>query len=409
MSAGVVIAGAGHGAGQAAASLRQFGYQGPITLIGEESHAPYQRPPLSKAWLSDAGEAHDLAFKPDAFWQAQNVTIHTNARVTAIDRTARRVSCDGAPDMDYEHLIIATGGHARRLNCPGADLGGVHVLRTLDDARTLRHAMDAARTMVIVGGGYIGLEVAATARKKGLDVTVLEAENRLLARVAGPDLSSCFTALHEEHGVHIRTKALASGFIGENGRLSAVELEGGERLAADLVLVGIGLVPNDDLARAAGLACDNGIVVDELTRTADPHIFAIGDVANHPNALYGRNLRLESVHNALEQAKTAAGVIAGRPKAYQQVPWFWSDQYDVKLQIAGLSAGFDTCIARGDTRGHSFSLFYLKDGVLIACDAVNAPAEYMAARMMIGRGTRPSPDMLADTNVPAKTLMTESK
>lgn len=404
MSAAVVIIGAGHGAGQAAASLRQCGFEGPVTLIGEEDFPPYQRPPLSKAWLAGEQSLQEVLFKPEAFWEQYDITILTGRTVTGIDRNAREVLCDDGARLPFAHLIIATGGHARALRCPGEDLQGVHELRTLADATALKDAMQAGRRLVIIGGGYIGLEVAATARKNGLDVTVLETESRVLARVAGKEVSQFFERLHRDHGVTIRTGAMAQAFIGDQ-QLAGVRLGDGEELAADLALVGIGLVPNDALASAAGLACDNGIVVDEFCRTSDPSIYAIGDVSRHPSAIYGRSLRLESVHNALEQAKTAALAITGRDKPYNQLPWFWSDQYDIKLQIAGVSQGYDETVLRGDPDKHSFAVFYFRNNALIACDAINAPSEYMAARMMIGRGKTPDRTSLTDTGIPMKEIM----
>jgi len=408
MKPGVVIVGAGHGAGQVAFSLRQFGYDGAITLIGEESCAPYQRPPLSKAWLAGEAGLDDVLYKPEEFWAAHDITVITGHKVIHIDRASKTVRYDDDLTIPYAQLVLATGGHARRMDCVGEDLPGVHVLRTLDDAAGLNKAMQPGCRLVIIGGGYVGLEVAATARKRGLDVTVLEAEDRVLARIAGEDISTFFEQTHQAKGVNIITGVMARGFEGE-GKLSGVRLADGTVLPADLALVGIGLIPNESLAREAGLACDNGIMVDALCRTEDPDIFAIGDVARHPNAIYGRTLRLESVHNALEQAKTAAGAIMGRDKPYNQVPWFWSDQYDIKLQIAGLSEGYEETVTRGDQDQNSFAVFYFKGDVLIACDAVNAPAEYMAARMMIAKGARPDRAMLVDMEVPMKEIMAGAK
>ncbi len=404
MKSGVVIIGAGHAAGQAAVSLRQFGYSGSITLIGDEDAPPYQRPPLSKAWLAGEAGLEDVLFKPEDFWATQDITVLTGRTVTHLNCDNKLLTCDDDTSVSFEHLIIATGGRARRMGCPGEDLAGVHVLRTLDDATGLSEDMKAGRQLVIIGGGYVGLEVAATARKRGLDVTVLEAEERVLARVTGTTLSGFFEGLHEHHGVRIITGAMAQAFTGED-KLSGVRLTDGTVLPADLSLVGIGLIPNVELALDAGLDCDNGIVVDDLCHTSWPGIYAIGDVTRHPNAIYGLNLRLESVHNALEQAKTAAGAITGREKPYNQVPWFWSDQYDIKLQIAGLSTGHDEAVTRGDLGANTFAVFYFKNNALIACDAVNAPAEYMAARMMIAKGANPDRAALVDMDVAMKDVM----
>ncbi|PHS27852.1 MAG: pyridine nucleotide-disulfide oxidoreductase [Robiginitomaculum sp.] len=408
MKPGVVIVGAGHGAGQVAFSLRQFGYDGAITLIGEENCAPYQRPPLSKAWLAGEAGLDEVLYKPEAFWKVHNITVITGRKVMEIDRANKTVRCDDDATMPYAHLVLATGGHARRMDCPGEGLPGVHVLRTLDDANGLNQAMQPGGRLVIIGGGYVGLEVAATASKRRLDVTVLEAESRVLARIAGADISTFFEQTHKAKGVNIITGVMALAFEGDE-KLSGVRLADGTVIPADLALVGIGLIPNEALAREAGLVCENGIVVDDLCRTEDPYIFAIGDVTRHPNKIYGRSLRLESVHNALEQAKTAAGAIAGRKNPYNQVPWFWSDQYDIKLQIAGLSEGYEDTVLRGGTTQNSFAVFYFKDGGLIACDAVNAPAEYMAARIMIAKGVSPDRAMLVDLDVSMKEIMMQAQ
>jgi 3-phenylpropionate/trans-cinnamate dioxygenase ferredoxin reductase subunit len=266
--------------------------------------------------------------------------------------------------------------------------------------------MNHASKLVIVGGGYVGLECAATAIKQGLDVVVLEAEDRLLARVAGPELAGFFANVHRENGVDIRFGELASAFTGEKD-VCGVTLASGETISADMVLVGIGVVPNQELAAAIGIECANGVVVDEFCQTSSADIYAVGDVCQHPSELYGKNIRLESVHNAIEQGKTAAAAIAGKPKPYNQVPWFWSDQYDLKLQIAGLSTGFDQTIVRGNPDDRSFAVFYLKEGRLIACDAVNSPAEYMGSRMLIGRTASPNPDLLADSAIPMKEIMAQ--
>lgn len=404
MKPGVVIIGAGHSAGQAAFSLRQFGCKGAITLIGEEGCAPYQRPPLSKAWLAGEVGLDEVLYKPEDFWAAHEIRVLTGQKVVSLLAEDKQVVCDDGACVPYTHLILATGGHARRMGCSGEGLPGVHVLRTLADATAISQAMQSGRKLVIIGGGYVGLEVAATARKRGLEVTVLEAEARVLARVAGTELSRFFERVHSKHGVRIITGTMAQAFAGKDA-LSGVVLADGTVLPADLAIVGIGLIPNDELARDAGLVCDNGIVVDALCRTNDPDIYAIGDVSRHPSAIYGRLLRLESVHNALEQAKTAAGAIMGRDKPYDQVPWFWSDQYDIKLQIAGLSEGYDETVMRGDPDAQQFAVFYFKNGALLACDAVNAPAEYMAARMMIAKSANPDRTALIDMNIPMKAIM----
>ncbi len=326
-------------------------------------------------------------------------------RAVAIDRAAKAVTLDDGTRLGYGALVIATGSRPRTLLVPGADLDGVMVLRTLADVDRLKPRAVEGRRLVVIGAGYIGLEAAAVARQTGLAVTVLEAADRVLARVTGPAISAFYTELHRGHGVDVRLQARFSHFEGEGGRLTGVALQDGEVIPADIALVGIGILPNQDLAADAGLACSNGIDTDDECRTSDPAIFAIGDCANRVIAATGLRGRLESVHNAVETAKIAAAAIAGKPAPALEAPWFWSDQYDVKLQTAGLLAGHDRAVLRGDVAARRFSVWYLKEGVLVAVDAVNAGGDFMLARRLVGRGVALDPAFLADPASDLKSLL----
>lgn len=400
----IVIVGAGHAAGQAVASLRADGFTGPLRLIGDEAYLPYQRPPLSKKYLSGDLDIERVYFKPPAFYEQAQVDVRLGVHVTAIDRAAHCLRTGMGEVIAYGKLILATGSRVRRLNLPGADLPGIHYLRSIHDVDAMRAEFRPGARLVVVGGGYIGLEVAAVAVKLGLSVTVIEAAERVLARVTAPVISAFYQRVHGEEGVAIRTGLGVAGFTGST-RVEGVEVAGGDVIPADVVVVGVGILANVELAAEAGLKVEDGIVVDEFCRTEDPDIFAIGDCTRHPNGIYGRTLRLESVHNALEQAKTASAALTGNLKAYAQVPWFWSDQFDLKLQIAGLSQGHDTTVVRGNpAEGRSFAVFYLKDGVLIAVDAVNRPMEFLTARQLIGTHAQIAPARLADETINMKQI-----
>ncbi len=398
-----VIVGAGHAAGQLAASLRQGSFEGEIVLIGDEPYIPYQRPPLSKKFLAGEIEIDRVYFKPPEFYDEANVTLRLGETVTEISASAQTLTLASGEVLAYDKLALTTGSRVRKINCPGSDLKGLHYLRTIDDVDRLREEFKPDKKLVIVGAGYIGLEVAAVARKHGLDVLVLEMESRVLARVTSPEMSAFFQKVHQEAGVDIRLETALSGFEGDD-RLERV-ICGEKTFDADLALIGIGIVPNIELAEAAGVTCDNGIVVDEFCQTSDPNIFAAGDCTNLPSGLYQRRVRLESVQNALEQAKTAAAAMLGTQKEYDQVPWFWSDQYDLKLQIAGLAQGYDEVVLRGDPGARKFAAFYLKGGQLIAVDAINAAPEYMMGRKLIGEKAVVSPTRLADTSISMKEVV----
>jgi len=381
----VVILGAGHAGGSAAAALRQLGHSGAITLIGEETTPPYQRPPLSKAYLKGEIGLERLLLKPTSFYASQHIELRLGTTAAAIDCSTRHVQLTDGGVLNYDQLIIATGATPRHLTVPGAELGGVQVLRRLADVETLKPRFRAGTRLVVIGAGYIGLEASAAARHMGLQVTVLEAAPRVLARVAGEPLSDFYTQEHRAQGVSIRLDAQVTRLHGEAGRVTGVELTGGEIVAADIVLVGIGVTPNSQLAAAAGIHCSNGILVDEDARTSDPAVFAIGDCSLRPLTHYAREGRLESVHNALEQARLAANAILGRPRPSVELPWFWSDQYDLKLQTAGLLEGHDRLVIRGDPASHRFACYYLKNDRLLAVDAVNSPADFIFARKIAGR------------------------
>ncbi len=404
----VVIVGAGQAGAQAAFSLRQWGFGGSIVLVGDEPFLPYERPPLSKDVLKRTLEEDRLFFKTSAWYSENRVDLRTGVRVTGVDRERRVGSFDDGSTEAWDALVLATGSRPRPLPVPGASLAGVFELRTIADTRRISAAMHPGARMVVVGAGYIGLEVAAVARSLGLEVTVLEAMDRVLARVAGPVVSGFFEREHRSHGVDLRCGARLQGFAGE-GALRAAVLADGTRIPCELAVVGVGIVPCDELARACGLACDDGIVVDRDARTSDPAVFAAGDCTRRPLVHYGRNGRLESVHNAIEQGKIVAAAILGRDRPVEDVPWFWSDQYDLKLQIAGLSHGYDRIVVRGNPDDRKFAAFYFRDGALLAVDAVGSPMEFMASRQLIARAARPDPAALADPGVSMKDIVAAHK
>jgi 3-phenylpropionate/trans-cinnamate dioxygenase ferredoxin reductase subunit len=386
MSDRIVIIGAGQAAAQLAQSLNQGGFAGAIRIIGDEPYVPYQRPPLSKKFLSERPPPDSLYFRPQSFWREKGVALDLGTPVGAIDRRNRKVTRTDGQEAPYDILVLSTGTRARDLPLPGAELPGVFKLRKIGDVMKLRPALDAAQRVVIVGGGYIGLEVAAVMRGEGRDVTVLEAEDRVLKRVTSPVLSQFFDEVHREHGVTFRFDARLAGMEGD-GRVRAVHLADGTAMAVDLVLVAVGARANDDLAAGAELDCQDGIVVDEFARTADPAIYAAGDCTRFPSRRYGRQLRLECVQNAIDQAKAVAAAILGDAAPYDPVPWFWSDQYDIKLQMAGLSGGYETADTVGKPAQRKFSVEYRHGGRLIAVDAVNDGRAYMMGRKRVGQET----------------------
>lgn len=382
----VVIVGAGHAGGNAAALLRQYGFEGRVVLVGDEPVPPYHRPPLSKAYLKGEADLERLWLKPRQFYDDQRIELKLGASAQALDCASHTLALSNGTTLHYSKLILATGSTPRALTLPGHDLAGIVALRSLADADVLRERVKPGERLVVIGAGYIGLEAAAAARQLGHEVTVLEAAPRVLGRVTGETVSTFYENLHRAQGVDLRLNAKIEAFVGEHSKLTGVQLAGGEIVPATLALVGIGITPNVALAQEAGIACVNGIQVDEDARTSDPDVFAIGDCASRPLAHYSRTGRLESVHNAVEQAKLAASAIVGKPRPACDAPWFWSDQYDLKLQTVGLHEGYDETVVRGDPAARRFAVYYLKNGALLAVDAVSSMPDFLCGKKLVGSG-----------------------
>lgn len=399
-----VIVGGGQAAAQAIQTLRQNGFGGAITLIGEEPYLPYQRPPLSKKYLAGALQRDRLFLRPHAFYENNGVDLQLGTRATRLDPVSSVVALEDDRVVRYDGLLLATGSRVRRLDVPGADLRGIHYVRTVADVDAIVTEMAAGKRLVVVGAGYIGLEVAAVSVAGGLEVTILEAVDRIMARVVSPVVSRFYADYHRRAGVDIRCGTTVSRFVGQ-GSVEAVETVDGQRFPCDLAIVGIGIVPEVGLAERAGLSCEDGIRVDEFARTDSENILAAGDCTNHPSALLQARIRLESVQNAIEQAKTAAMTFLGERAPYESTPWFWSDQYDLKLQIAGLSQGYDQAVVRGSPEQAPFSVFYLRSGRLTAVDAVNSPREFMIGKKLISAGSPVRAEALADTEFDLPTLL----
>lgn len=405
LGAHVVILGAGHAGGTAAALLRQYGHTGKITLVGEEPIPPYQRPPLSKAWLKGEADADSLALKPLEFYAEADIDFRPGVRGVKLSRSAKTLTLSDGQTLTYDYLILATGARAIKLPVPGADLSGLLELRTAADAEALKAAVGPGKKLAVVGGGYIGLEVAASGRALGADVVVIEREARLLARVACEALSTFFRGYHETNGVAFELGASVTGFVGETGKVTGVTLADGRTIACDAAVIGVGATPNDEIAADAGLEVARGVVVDLEARTSDPAIFAIGDVAHRPMPIYDRMFRMESVPNALEQAKQAACAITGRPAPAGEVPWQWSDQYDLKLQIAGYAFDVDEVLLRGDPASGKFAVFHLKGDQVQSVEAINSPPEFMMGKQLIGNRKAVSKAKLADPSVSMKEVV----
>jgi len=403
MTDNIVIAGAGHAAGQAVVSLRQLKFAGKIVLVGDEPWLPYQRPPLSKKFLAGDMSAERLFVKPPGFYDDPQIELRLETTIAAIDREAKQLRLADGDSIAFDKLILALGSRAKKLAIPGAELKGVHYLRSIADVEAIRTSFESRRRLVVIGAGYIGLEVAAVARQRGLDVTVVEMAERVMSRVVSPEISDFYQIEHTDQGVAFRLGTGVAELQGKR-RVKAVVTSSGEEIPTAFVVAGIGIEPNTELAADAGLDVDDGIVVDEHCRSSDPDIYAVGDCTRHPNSIYGRKLRLESVHNALEQAKTAASNICGKDTRYSQVPWFWSDQYDLKLQIAGMSEGYDEVIIRGNPAEKSFACLYLKEHRLIAVDAVNAPREFVQSKPLIADHALMDVEKLADSEIALKDL-----
>jgi 3-phenylpropionate/trans-cinnamate dioxygenase ferredoxin reductase subunit len=400
----IVIVGAGQAAAQAVDTLRRKGFREPIVVVGDEPHLPYQRPPLSKKYLAGELDAARLLIRPAHFYAEHGVDIRLGRQVQRIDRATQQVWLDDGSALAYDALLLATGARPRPLKAPGANLGGVHFLRSIADVDRIRSEVGPGRRLVIVGGGYIGLEVAASCRELGVEVTVLEMASRVMNRVTCAEVSEFFETEHRRRGVRIVCDARVRELLGDDssGRVRAVACEDGSEHPADVVVVGVGVAPADELAIAAGIECANGIVVDEFCRTSDPNIYAAGDCTNHPSAHYGCRLRLESVDNAFEQGTSAALNMLGTPTAHHKVPWFWSDQFDLRLVIVGLSQTAELVVMRGDPSTRSFSACYLRGGELVAIDTVNSMKDQMSARKLIPARMRPDLDKLGNAAVPLK-------
>ena len=405
MSENFIIAGASHAASMLAPTLRQQGWQGRIIVVGAEASIPYHRPPLSKDYLAGEKTLDEILIRPAKVYEKSEVEFILETTVESINRGEKTVRLSNNETLPYGKLALTVGSQVRKVNLPGTDLDGVFYLRDLEDVARISEYISPGANAVIVGGGYIGLETAAVLNKKGMNVTVLEMMERVMQRVTAPVVSEFYTRVHEEEGVSIRCGVGVSGFKG-NGRVAKVLCSDGSGFAADLVIIGVGILPNTALAEAAGLEVDNGIVVNDRAQTSDPDIFAAGDCTNHHNPIYDRRIRLESVQNATDQSRVAAGAACGKEVSYNAVPWFWSEQYDLMLQIAGLSQGYDEIITRGDPgEGRSFAAFYLKAGRVIAVDAINKPQEFMFSKKLIPLQKTVDKKRLADADTPIKELL----
>jgi len=404
MKNGAVIVGTGQAGFQTAASLRAEGFQESITLIGEEPHIPYQRPPLSKDFPLGTQDFESIELRPKNFYADHQINLIAGERATALDRTTRQVTLASGSRVPYDELVLATGARNRLLPVKGAELDGVLYLRSLDEAVALKERLKTAQEIVVIGGGFVGLELAAVACSLGKSVTVLEALPRLMSRVVAPIISDFYRELHSNKGVKVFCGAYVSEITGASGAVQEVALSDGRRFSADLILVGIGVVPNSELARDAGLRISNGIAVNEHLQTDDENIFAIGDCAEHPCIFAGARIRLESVQNAADQAQCVAATIASRPAPYRALPWFWTDQFDIKLQMAGISHGHNRIVTRGNPESRKLSVFYFRETQLVAIDSINRPLDHMIGRKLLAAAVPLTPDQAADESVDLKQL-----
>jgi 3-phenylpropionate/trans-cinnamate dioxygenase ferredoxin reductase subunit len=404
MRSGTVIVGTGQAGFQTAASLRTEGYQEKITLIGEEPHIPYQRPPLSKGFPLGEQDFESIELRPQNFYQDHHIELIAGKRVAVINRVQRHLTLASGESFAYEKLVLAVGARNRTLPIKGAELDGVLYLRSLDEAVVVKERLKNAKEIVVIGGGFIGLELAAVACSLGKSVTVLEALPRLMSRAVASLISEFYSGLHASKGVKVVCNASVLEIQGSGGRVQGVLLADGAKYPADLIFVGIGVVPNTELARDSGLPIANGIAVNEHLQTSDENIFAIGDCAEHPCAFAGARIRLESVQNAADQAQCVASTIAGRRNVYRALPWFWTDQFEIKLQMAGISNGHDCVVSRGNAESRKLSVFYFKEGRLIAIDSINRPLDHMMGRKLIAAGVRLTPEQAADESVDLKKL-----
>jgi len=405
VKSGIVIIGAGQAAAVAAATLRKEKYTGTIKILGDESHPPYDRPPLSKHYLAGELSVAETLIRPAEFYTDNDIELLTNTRVASIDAEVKQVVTESDQVFDYDKLVITTGSRARKLNLPGCQLGGIFYLRSLNDVDLIRSSMGSAKKLCVIGGGYVGLEVAAVARKAGLNVTVIETQERILQRVTTPEMSDYYHQLHTERGVNIMLNQAVTGFEGESGDNGSVTkvLCGDLSVDADIVVIGVGILPNIEIAEEAGLECDNGILVDDHGQTSNADIYAAGDCANHPNRLLNRRLRLESVPNAIEQARVASINLLGGDVEYASIPWFWSDQYELKLQMVGFSSDGEESVVRGDKSTNKFAVFHLKEGRVVAVDAVNSSKAFMLGKRLYGKSVDAA--ALADESVELKSFL----
>jgi 3-phenylpropionate/trans-cinnamate dioxygenase ferredoxin reductase component len=404
MGPGTVIVGTGQAGFQTAASLRSEGYEEPITLIGEEPHIPYQRPPLSKGFPLGQQDFESIQLRPGRFYQDHHIDLLAGKRVTAIDRHERQVRLESGARIPYKRLVLAVGARNRKLAVDSGDLDDVLYLRSLEEAMAVKERLQSAQDIVVIGGGFIGLEIAAVACTLGKSVTVLEALPRLMSRAVAPIISDFFRELHASRGVKIICDASVSKISSSRGRVQKVVLRDGTAFPADLVMVGVGIVPNIELAQEAGLTVVNGIAVNEYLETDHENIFAIGDCAEHPCVFAGGRVRLESVQNAADQAQRVATTIAGRRSCYCALPWFWTDQFDIKLQMAGISQGHERIVTRGDAESRKLSVFYFKQDRLVAIDSINRPLDHMIGRKLIAGGVPLTPEQAADETVDLRKL-----
>jgi 3-phenylpropionate/trans-cinnamate dioxygenase ferredoxin reductase subunit len=402
----VLIVGAGHAGFQVAASLRQHGYGERICLINDEAHLPYQRPPLSKAYLKGEGRPDSLMFRPDKFYREQNIEL-IGDRAVSIDRAARRLLLVSGTSLEYGHLVLATGARNRLLDLPNANLGDVRYLRILDESEALRQRIGSAQRVVVIGAGFIGLEFAATARAKGLEVDVIELGTRVMARAVTAEISEYFQARHTAAGIRIHLGVQATSIESDGANVAGVSLSDGRHVPADMVVVGVGVLPNVELAAEAGLPVAAGIIVNEQLLTADPNISAIGDCALFASPRFGGSLRLESVQNATDHARCVAARLTGDAKTYDGLPWFWSDQGDDKLQIAGLTTGYDRVVERGDRQARSFSAFCYKSGQLVGIESVNRAADHVFGRKILGLNRSIEPEQAADLSFDLKAALAQ--
>jgi 3-phenylpropionate/trans-cinnamate dioxygenase ferredoxin reductase component len=400
----MLIIGAGQAGSQAAATLRGEGFMGRIVLVGAEPYFPYQRPPLSKQYLATEMDRGRLLLRPETFYSEQRIEVKTGVKATALDRANKVVTLSDASSERYDKLLLATGARVRKLTLPHSDLKEVLYLRSIGDVEVIRSHIKPGKRVALIGGGYVGLEVAAVAVKLGATVTVIEMAQRLMARTASEPTALFYEQEHQKNGVTIKVNAMCQSFEESGGRLTRVRLADGSAVDADVAIVGVGVEPETGIAKEAGIVCENGILVDECGQTSDPDIFAAGDCTNHPNPFVGGMIRLESVQNAIDQAKHAALAMIGQRKPYGEVPWFWSDQYDLKFQSAGVPRGHDEIVTRGDPTRRSFAVFYLKGGQILAVEAVNAVPEYMFGKRMIAQRKHVTAARLMDTAVTMKEI-----